>query len=484
MINVKAISTNVGKALLVSALFMFISSMISIYEGMDAAFTPLLLSFIITSIVGAFPFIFVRTAQQLSLKDGFLTIILAWLLSFVFGMLPYVLYGGEFTIINAWFESVSGYTTTGSTILNDIESLPRSLIFWRSSTHYIGGLGVVVFLLMVIPSASPYRLKLTNMELSSLSKEGYKYNSSKVVWVITSVYVGLTITSCLALWAAKMPFFDAINHAFSIAATGGFSTKNLSIGYFQSDLINMITLVLMTISALHFGLIYSVFVTRSLKPMNNPVVVYYLSSIVVMSLVVACSLIFEGGYTSWGKALLDSSFNIVSYMTTTGFAICDNSTWPVLAGMVLMLAGIQCGCSGSTTGGLKVDRILIVFKAFGNELRRRLHPSSVSQVKMGGHYLPDSVVSSVFMYIVMYVVVIFISIIAVMLCGSEPIEAVSGVISSVGSVGPGLGDVASLDNYSLQPVMSKFIFTIDMFLGRMEIYPILIVISLMFNRSK
>lgn len=484
MINVKAISTNVGKALLVSALFMFISLMISIYEGMDAAFTPLLLSFIITSIVGAFPFIFVRTAQQLSLKDGFLTIILAWLLSFVFGMLPYVLYGGEFTIINAWFESVSGYTTTGSTILNDIESLPRSLIFWRSSTHYIGGLGVVVFLLMVIPSASPYRLKLTNMELSSLSKEGYKYNSSKVVWVITSVYVGLTITSCLALWAAKMPFFDAINHAFSIAATGGFSTKNLSIGYFQSDLINLITLVLMTISALHFGLIYSVFVTRSLKPMNNPVVVYYLSSIVVMSLVVACSLIFEGGYTSWGKALLDSSFNIVSYMTTTGFAICDNSTWPVLAGMVLMLAGIQCGCSGSTTGGLKVDRILIVFKAFGHELRRRLHPSSVSQVKMGGHYLPDSVVSSVFMYIVMYVVVIFISIIAVMLCGSEPIEAVSGVISSVGSVGPGLGDVASLDNYSLQPVMSKFIFTLDMFLGRMEIYPILIVISLMFNRSK
>lgn len=484
MINVKAISTNVGKALLVSALFMFISLMISIYEGMDAAFTPLLLSFIITSIVGAFPFIFVRTAQTLSLKDGFLTIILAWLLSFVFGMLPYVLYGGEFTIINAWFESVSGYTTTGSTILNDIESLPRSLIFWRSSTHYIGGLGVVVFLLMVMPSASPYRLKLTNMELSSLSKEGYKYNSSKVVWVITSVYLGLTITACLALWAAKMPFFDAINHAFSIAATGGFSTKNLSIGYFQSDLINVITMVLMTVSALHFGLIYSVFVTRSLKPMKNPVVIYYLSSIVVMSLVIACSLVVEGGYTSWGKALLDSSFNTVSYMTTTGFAICDNSTWPVLAGMVLMLAGIQCGCSGSTTGGLKVDRILIVFKSFGNEIRRRLHPSSVSQVKMGGHYLPDNVVSSVFMYIVMYVVVIFISIIVVMLCGSEPIEAVSGVISSVGSVGPGLGDVASLDNYSLQPVMSKFIFTIDMFLGRMEIYPILIVISLMFNRSK
>ena len=484
MINVKAISTNVGKALLVSALFMFISLMISIYEGMDSAFTPLLISFIITSIVGSFPFIFVRNTPPLTLKDGFITIILAWLLSFVFGMLPYIMWGGEFSIINAWFESVSGYTTTGSTILNDIEALPRSLLFWRSSTHYIGGLGVVVFLLMVMPSASPYRLKLTNMELSSLSKEGYRYNSSKVVWVITSVYLGLTVVSCLSLWAAGMPFFDAINHAFSIAATGGFSTRNLSIGYFQSDLINLVTMVLMVVSAMHFGLIYAVFATRTLKPMKNPVVIYYLSSIAVMSLIVTISLLSEGGYTSWGKALLDSSFTVVSYMTTTGFAICDNAVWPVLAGMILILAGIQCGCSGSTTGGLKVDRVLVVFKAFGNEIRRRLHPASVSQVKLGGHYLPDNAVSSVFMYIVIYVVVIFVSILAVMLAGSEPVEAISGVISSVGSVGPGLGDVASLDNYSAQPVMSKFIFTIDMFLGRMEIYPIFIFISLMFIRSK
>ena len=484
MINVKSISTNVGKALLVSALFMFISLMISIYEGMDSAFTPLLISFIITSIVGSFPFIFVRNTPPLSLKDGFITIILAWLLSFVFGMLPYLMWGGEFTIINAWFESVSGYTTTGSTILNDIEALPRSLLFWRSSTHYIGGLGVVVFLLMVMPSASPYRLKLTNMELSSLSKEGYKYNSSKVVRVITSVYLGLTVVSCLSLWAAGMPFFDAINHAFSIAATGGFSTRNLSIGYFQSDLINLVTMLLMVVSAMHFGLIYAVFATRTIKPMKNPVVLYYLSSIVVMSVIVTLSLMSEGGYASWGKALLDSSFTVVSYMTTTGFAICDNALWPVLAGMILILSGIQCGCSGSTTGGLKVDRVLVVFKALRNEIRRRLHPSSVSQVKMGGQYLPDNVVGSVFMYIVIYVVVIFVSILAVMLCGSEPVEAISGVISSVGSVGPGLGDVASLDNYSLQPVMSKLIFTFDMFLGRMEIYPIFIVISLMFTRSK
>lgn len=482
--NVKAISLNVGKALLVSALFMFMSIIVSVIDGRDSAFGPLMISFIITLIVGAFPFIFIKKAQSLSLNDGFLTIVLSWLLSFIFGMLPYVLWGGEFTLINAWFESVSGYTTTGSTILNDIEALPRSLLFWRSSTHYIGGLGVVVFLLLVMPDASPYRLKLTNMELSSLSKEGYRYRSSKTIAVITKVYVILTVVIFLSLWAAGMSSFDALNHAFSIAATGGFSPRNLSIGYYQSDLINILVIFFMAVSALHFGLIYAVAVTRSLKPLNNTVVKYYFGSILVLSLMIMFALKLDGGYESWGKAAMDSTFTVVSYMTTTGFAICDNSQWPWLAGIVLIFVSFQCGCSGSTTGGLKVDRILISFKAIGNEVKRRLHPTAVSQVRLSGHHLPDSAVHSVMLYIVVYFVVIFLSIIGVLLCGSEMPEAVSGVIASVGSVGPGLSEVGSMDNYSLQPAMAKFIFSIDMFLGRVEIFPVLVVISLLFKRNR
>lgn len=482
--NVRAISVNVGKALLVSALFMFLSIIVSIVDGRDSAFGPLMISFIITLIVGGFPFIFVKKSQSLSLNDGFLTIVLSWLLSFIFGMLPYVLWGGEFTLINAWFESVSGYTTTGSTILNDIEALPRSLIFWRSSTHYIGGLGVVVFLLLVMPDASPYRLKLTNMELSSLSKEGYRYKSTKTIAIITKVYVVLTLVFFFSLWAAGMSSFDALNHAFSLAATGGFSSRNLSIGYYQSDLINILVIVFMAISALHFGLLYAVFITRSLKPMNNTVVKYYFGSILVMSVMIMLSLKLQGGYESWGRAAMDSTFTVVSYMTTTGFSICDNSVWPWLAGIVLVIASFQCGCSGSTTGGLKVDRVLISFKAISNEVKRRLHPSAVSQVRLSGHHLPDSAVHSVMLYIVLYFVVIFLSIIGVLMCGAEVPEAVSGVIASVGSVGPGLAEVGSMDNYSLQPAVAKFIYAFDMFLGRVEIYPILIVISLMFKRNR
>lgn len=482
--NVRAISVNVGKALLVSALFMFLSIIVSIVDGRDSAFGPLMISFIITLIVGGFPFIFVKKSQSLSLNDGFLTIVLSWLLSFIFGMLPYVLWGGEFTLINAWFESVSGYTTTGSTILNDIEALPRSLIFWRSSTHYIGGLGVVVFLLLVMPDASPYRLKLTNMELSSLSKEGYRYKSTKTIAIITKVYVALTLVFFFSLWAAGMSSFDALNHAFSLAATGGFSSRNLSIGYYQSDLINILVIVFMAISALHFGLLYAVFITRSLKPMNNTVVKYYFGSILVMSVMIMLSLKLQGGYESWGRAAMDSTFTVVSYMTTTGFSICDNSVWPWLAGIVLIIASFQCGCSGSTTGGLKVDRVLISFKAISNEVKRRLHPSAVSQVRLSGHHLPDSAVHSVMLYIVLYFVVIFLSIIGVLLCGAEVPEAVSGVIASVGSVGPGLAEVGSMDNYSLQPAVAKFIYAFDMFLGRVEIYPILIVLALMFKRNR
>ena len=484
MMNVKAISVNVGKALLVSALFMFLSIVVSIVDGRDSAFGPLMISFIITLIFGGFPFIFVRKVQALSLNDGFLTIVLSWFLSFVFGMLPYVLWGGEFTLVNAWFESVSGYTTTGSTILNDIEALPRSLLFWRSSTHYIGGLGVVVFLLLVMPDASPFRLKLTKMELSSLSKEGYRYKSSKTIAIITKVYVILTIVIFLSLWAAGMSAFDALNHAFSIAATGGFSTRNLSVGYYNSDLINLLVMVFMAVSALHFGLIYAVFVTRSLKPMNNTVIKYYFGSIIVMSVMIMLSLKMEGGYESWGRAAMDSAFTVVSYMSTAGFAICDNSMWPWLAGVVLLFASFQCGCSGSTTGGIKVDRILISFKAMTNEIRRRLHPTAVTQVRLSGHHLPDATVYSVMMYIVVYVIVIFLSIIGVLLSGSGMAEAVSGVIASVGSVGPGLSEIGAMDNYSLQPAMAKVIYSIDMFLGRVEIFPVLVVLSLLFKRNR
>lgn len=483
--NVKVISTNVGRALLVSALFMFISMLISIGDGMDSAFAPLSISFIITFIAGAFPFIFVRKSETISLQDGFMIIVLSWILSFLFGMLPYVMWGGEFSLVNALFESVSGYTTTGSTILSDIEALPRSLLFWRSSTHFIGGLGVVVFLLLIMPNASPFRLRLTNIELSSLSKEGYRTRSFRTVYITALVYVGLVVSETLLLVLAGMPFFDAVNHSFSTVATGGFSVRNMSIAYYDSTAIDLIIMFFMVVSSLHFGLLFAAFASRSLKPLNNPVVKFFLLSILMMTVLVTFSLKFQGGYGSWGKALLDAAFQVCSYVTTTGFGTADTAGWPLLSLLVLAYALFQCGCSGSTAGGVKADRMYIAMKAVSCQIRKRLFPSSsVIQIRVGKHLLSDSAAMPIMLFIVLYASIVVISIFLLVLCGVEPLEAFSGALSSMGNAGAAMGDLSSLGNYSAQPAVAKLIYSFDMFLGRVEIYPVFVIVYLMFRRGK
>lgn len=481
--NLRTISSNVGKALLVNALFMLLSIIVSVADGFDEAFTPLVISFLITLITGAFPFVFVKSSSNISMREGFVIIVLSWLFSFIAGMLPYVMYGGEFTLVNAWFESVSGYTTTGSTILTEIESLPRSILFWRSSTHFIGGLGVVVFLLLILPDASPFKFRLSSLEISAMSRSAYRYRSSTVVKVMLSVYVGMAIVETLLLCAAGMSLFDAVNHSFSTVATGGFSTKNNSLVYFDSPAINCIIMVFMTLAATHFGVIYAVVVKRSFRPMGNAVTRYYLSVILVLSLSVALVLLLQGGYDSVGKAIMDSFFQVISFLTTTGFGTADNATWPFLANFILLYAAFHCGCSGSTTGGIKSDRMLIIFKTVANEFRHRLHPSSFIRTKIDGHAIKDETLSSVLLYFVTYVFILFISFLLVLMSGVEVSEAFSGTLVSIGNVGPGIGAIGTMGNYYDQPVMAKIVYTFDMFLGRLEIFPVLAVISMIFSRK-
>ena len=482
--NIKAISSNVGKALLVNALFMLVSIIVSISDGVDEAFAPLAVSFIITSILGAFPLIFVRHGYENSVKDGYITIVVAWLMSFIVGMLPYVLYGGEFTLVNAWFESVSGYTTTGSTILTDIESLPRSLLFWRSSTHFIGGLGVVVFLLLIIPGGSSFKFRLSDLEVSSLSRYGYRYRRTNVPRIMLSVYVGLTVVETLLLMLAGMSFFDAVNHSFSTMATGGFSTKNTSIMHFDSPVIDIIIIVFMILASMHFGVIYAILIKKSLAPIKKSVTVYYLNVILVLSLSVTFILMLQGGYSSFGKALLDSVFQVVSFISTTGFGNADNALWPMFANVFLLFAAFHCGCSGSTTGGIKADRMLMIFKEIWNEFKRRLHPSSVFCTKVDGHTVNNEHISAVFLYFVAYVFIFFISFMAVLMSGAEISEAFSGTLASLGNVGPGTGVLGTMGNYASQPVFAKIIYTVVMFLGRLEIFPVLAVLHLVLNSRK
>ena len=355
---------------------------------------------------------------------------------------------------------------------------------WRSSTHYIGGFGVVVFLLLVLPNASPFRLRLANIELSSLSRVGYRYRSMRIVYIITAVYVGITLLAAVCLMIAGMNFFDAVNHAFSIVATGGFSTKTLSLAEFDSTAVNIVAVVFMLVSSLHFGLVFTAVATHSLKPLYmNPVVKFFLGSIFVLSLLIMFDLMLQGGYTDWGKAAGDAVYQVVCYMTTTGFGMGDNSQWPALAGMLLMVAVLLGGCSGSTAGGIKADRIYIAAKTLSRQIKYSLHPAAVSQIKVGKHSVSDAEASSVMTYIVLYCAILLVGIFLVMLCGVKPAEAVSGFIASMGNAGPGLESISALGSYAAQPAAAKFIYTLGMFFGRVEIYPLIAVTYMMFRRN-
>ena len=481
--NVKVISRNVGYALLVSALFMFLSILVSVANGNDSALAALLISFTITFTVGIFPFIFVRKTSAISLKDGYMIIVLSWLLSFIFGMLPYALWGGPFTLVNAWFESVSGFTTTGASILENVEGLPNSLLFWRASTHFIGGLGVVVFLLLIIPTSSQMRLRLTNLELSSLSKSEYRSGSGRTVYIFTNVYLGMALASFALYLLAGMGPLDAVCHAMSVTATGGFSTRNLSIGAFDSVPIDLITMFFMFLSSIHFGMTYVAVATRSLKPFKNEIFKFYLWSILIASLIVSVSLKMEGVEQAWGGAILSGSFHVLSYSSTSGFGIGDNSVWPILPSVILVFVGIWCGMAGSTTGGIKSDRALLLCKQVKFRLKTVLHPASVNEVRINRRVVRQDDLAPHILYIALYMMLIILSIAINLIINPDNGNAIAATFTSLSNVGPSIGELGAVCNFNAEPTGAKLMYTFDMFLGRVEIYPILAVVMMFFSKS-
>lgn len=470
--NIKLISRYIGVALLFNAAFMALSMVVSMLYDFDESLSPLLLSTIITSLVGVFPLIFVKKEGVLNLKEGFAITVFTWVLSFIFGMLPYLLFGGPFSLSNAWFESVSGYTTTGSTILTDIESLPKGLLFWRYSTHYIGGIGVMIFMLMVLPTMSAFQLR--KIEISSLSKDNYRYRTREMLRVITYTYIGITLLTFISLLLAGMPAFDAIGHSMTIVSTGGFSNRNLSIASYNSPAIERVCILFMYLSSLHFGLMYATVVNKSKMLIRSGVFRYYTSFLILFSLAVAIDLMFNGGYTSWELALRRAMFQVVSMATTTGLATADTNTWPLFSILALGIAMLHGGCSGSTSGGVKADRIWIFFKSLRSELTRMLHPTAYVQVKVGKNSIDHGTVSNALLFIVTFFFTSFVVTLVLLFGGLDFTEALSASVSSLSNSGPGYGECGSLGSFAAFSSFEKLLLTIEMFLGRVEIFALLV----------
>lgn len=466
----------IGIVLLLNAAFMLLSLIISVINH-DAGVQPLLYGLLVTMIWGFFPLIFVPKTDSLNNKEGFVVVVFSWCLSCVFGMLPYVFWGGEFTLTKAFFESVSGYTTAGGSVLANVEALPKGLLFWRSSTHWIGGLGIVVFMLLVLPSLGKAQMLLSKIEISSLAHENFKFRSSRMLQIILSIYIGLTACCTILFMCFGMDPFDAVNHAFSTISTGGFSTKNTSIAHFNSLPIELVTIFFMFIAGIHFGVLYSTLTFKKFNLFRSPVVHWYFVSTLLCGLIIAVD-IHGTHFSTWGQSFRHAMFQAVSIVSTTGFATTNTAVWPPLSIIVLMYLTIQCACSGSTAGGIKSDRMIIFFKRLQCQLRKLQHPQAQLPIKLGNKTLDEDIVNAAILFIALYLFVLLISTVLLTALGIDLMTAFSSSAAALGDVGPGFGLVGSTSNYSCLPNTALLILCADMLLGRLEILGLLLLITL------
>ncbi len=456
--------------LLVLAAFMLLSAGISYLSNMDTGYYPLLMSSLLTLLLGCFPMIFVPRTDRISTKEGYCIVVGAWIVSSIVGMFPYLMWGGEFSPMNAWFESVSGFTTTGASILDNVEALPRGLHFWRMATCWVGGIGVVMFTLVILPSIGKSKMMLSNVELSSLAKDNFNYRTQTIVKIILSVYIGLTAVTTLLLKFGGMCWFDAVCHAMSTCSTCGFGTKNTSVAFFDSAVIESVLIVGMAVAGIHFGLIYATVTRKSNNIFRSEVTRFYLWTIAIAAILIALSLRKADVYPSTLASLRYSLFQTVSYITTTGFAIADCNTWTSFAMLILIFCSIVCACAGSTSGGLKIDRLLLAVKMMRNRLRMQQHPNAIFRTKVDGIPQDKDMLNTVMVYTVAFMMLILAGTFANTLLGADLMTGFSSAVACAGNVGPGFGEVGSMDNYAALPPIMKLNLTFLLLLGRLEIF--------------
>lgn len=460
----------VGMVLLIDAAFMLLSALVSLFNGLDTGFFPLLLSCIITTIIGVFPMIFVPKEMNILGKEGSTIVIMSWIMSCAFGMLPYLIWGGEFSFANAWFESTSGYTTTGSTILTDVEALPKGLLFWRACTHWIGGVGVVLFALVILPSISSAKMALSNVEMSNLAKDNFKYNTKKMFKIIIFVYGGLTFAEVLLLKIAGMTWFDAVAQSFSTIATGGFSTKNLSIAYWDSVTIEVIIMIFMVLGGTHFGLIYATIIGKRKNLFRSEVWKFFIIAMTAVSVLVAVNLLLTHTYGDFWESLRYSSFQVISYATTAGFASTDAAWWPPFAVVTILFMASMCAMAGSTSGGIKTDRVMLLVKSIKARVLKLQHPNAVIRVKLNGVAQEDSVVNAAIVMIAFYVLTLFLSTVVLTIYNIDLLTSFSVSVAALGNVGPGFGEAGNLANLNFLPDGVKFFLSLVMLFGRLELF--------------
>ena len=426
--------------------------------------------------------------QELRSRDGFLIVVAFWFVLGGLATLPLLLFDApHLTVASAVFEAFSGLTTTGATVMTGLDNLPKAILFYRQFLQWLGGMGIIVLAIAIIPLLGIGGMQLYRAEMSGPMKEQKIRpritETAKVLWMI---YLSLTLSCALAYWLAGMSVFDAITHSFSTVSIGGFSTHDASIGYFNSPLINGITVLFLLFSACNFGLHFRAFSTIGRENffkiyLRDPEFRFFIS-IQVILVVVCTSVMWGHSYfkTSW-QDFEQVLFQAVSISTTTGYTTSDFAAWPSFVPVLLISASFMGGCAGSVGGGLRVARVLVLYLQGKRELKRVVHPNLVYPIKWGKNVLDERVIGSIWAFFSAYILVFLICLLSVIACGVEPFNAFNAVLASINNLGPGLGAVSS--NMIAIPDSAKWILTIAMVCGRLEIFTLLALFTPTFWRS-
>lgn len=472
--NTGLILNILGSAIIIIAVFMIFPIFISLIYQQPDLFV-LIISFLITlSSGGALHFFTIKyKKEEIRKKEAFLIVTLTWLVVAFFGALPFLLSGMFPSFTDAYFESMAGFTTTGASIVKDVEILPLGVLFWRSMIQWIGGMGIIVFALAILPMLGSGGMQLFKAEVPEISIDKLKpriIDTAKALWFI---YVFLTILNIVFLLLGGMDIYNSICHAFTTLATGGFSTKNASLGHFQNPFIHYTTAIFMFLAGINYSIYFCIYRGRLSSVIRGNELRFYIGATLIATALITINI--YDTYNSIEESFRHALFQVTSIMTTTGFASTDFGKWHVFAQIILVIAMLFGGMIGSTAGGIKQVRILLMLKQGYREIYQLIHPRAVLALKLDEKFLDKETLGSIWGFVFLYLALCVVATLGIASFGIDFVTSATSVISATGNVGPALGRAGPAENYAFMPDAGKWILTFCMLIGRLEIYTVLIL---------
>ena len=476
MINRKMIGRVLGMLLFIELGMFLLCAGVSAGYG-ESDYKYFLYTCIINAVVGGLLLLYGRGAEnKMSRRDGYCVVTLSWVFFTFFGMLPFYFSGSIDTITNAFFETMSGFTTTGATILDDIESLSHGMLFWRSLTQWIGGLGIVFFTIAILPIFTTGGVQLFSAESTGVTHDRTHPKINVMAKWLWTIYLVLTVSETVLLMFGGMSLFDAICQSFATTATGGYSTKQNSISYWNSPYIEYVVAIFMIVSSINFSLFLMCLKGKVGRLFKDEELHWFLASVGILTFLITLALVFQNHY-DWELAFRKALFQVSTVHTSCGFATDDYNMWPPFTWLLLIYTMVAGGCAGSTAGGVKNVRLLLLLRNVKNEFHRLMHPRAVLPVKMNRMAVSQRTLATVMTFVFFYFVCIFLCWLALMCMGIGLEESFGLSVSSIGNVGPGLGAFGPAFSWSALPDLAKWLLSFMMLIGRLELFGVLLLLT-------